>query len=112
MTRDPEGRATQSGTMVTRYTLALERRSKEKEADFVNIVAFNKGAEFAEKYFTKGMRVAVTGRIQTGSYTNKDGIRIPTFEVVADTQEFADGKAPSPKEDEFMDITGELPWND
>lgn len=80
---------------VGRYTLAVERKVKkegEVNADFINCVTFGKSAEFAEKYFTKGLRIGVTGRIQTGSYTNKDGIKVYTTEVVVEEQEFADSK--------------------
>lgn len=94
LTKDPSVR--QAGeTTVTNYTLAVDRprrRDKEREADFIRCVAFGRRAEFAEKYFSKGLRVCVRGRIQTGSYTNKDGIRIYTTDVVVDDQQFADGK--------------------
>ena len=83
LTRDPEVRYTQGNEpiAVARYTLAVDRRGRrqdgnEQTADFINIVAFRKAGEFAEKYFRQGMRVLVAGRIQTGSYTNKDGQRI------------------------------------
>ena len=99
LTRDPEVRYTQGNEpiAVARYTLAVDRRVRrqdgnEQTADFINIVAFRKAGEFAEKYFRQGMRVLVAGRIQTGSYTNKDGQRIYTTDVIADEQEFADSK--------------------
>lgn len=120
LTRDPEGRATQSGTFVTRYTIASDRRIKregEPTADFINCVAFGKTAEFAEKYFKKGMLVIVNGRIQTGSYTNKDGQRVNTFDIIVDNQDFGESKKSQekeePKEDEgWMDagIDSELPF--
>ena len=97
LTRDPETR-TSSGdnaTQVTRYALAVDRRFKregEQAADFINCISFGKSAEFAEKYFRKGMKVAVTGRIQTGSYTNKDGQKVYTTDVVIEEQEFAESK--------------------
>ena len=82
---------------VARYTLAVDRRFKregeEQTADFINCVAFGRTGEFAEKYFRKGIKIAVTGRIQTGSYTNKDGQRVYTTEVVVEEQEFAESKA-------------------
>jgi len=99
LTRDPEVRYTQgeSTTAIARYSLAVERRfnrnNEENNTDFINIVAFGKAGEFAEKYFRKGMKVLVTGRIQTGSYTNKDGIKIYTTDVVAEDQEFTESKA-------------------
>ena len=89
LTRDPETR--QSGeTAVARYTLAVDRRKKDG-ADFINCVVFGKGAEFAEKYLKKGTKIAVCGRIQTGSY-EKDGRKIYTTDVVVDEQEFAESK--------------------
>lgn len=85
--------------MVARYSLAVDRRFKNKdgeyETDFINIVAFGKSAEFAEKYFKKGMKVLVTGRIQTGSYTNKDGQKVYTTDIVAEDQEFCESKSSS-----------------
>lgn len=84
---------------VARYTLAVDRRVKkdgEVNADFVNCLTFGKSAEFAQKYFTKGLRVGVTGRIQTGSYNNKEGVKVYTTEVVVEEQEFADSKGATP----------------
>lgn len=118
LTRDPDARATQGGTFVTRYTVAVDRRFKregEPTTDFINCVSFGQQAEFAEKYFVKGMRVAVTGRIQTGSYTNKDGQKVNTFDIVVDHHESADsrGEKKEPKADGFVSVPedGELPWN-
>ena len=120
LTRYPDVRYTQGNEpmAVARYTLAVNRRTRKEdgsqEADFINIVAFRKAGEFAEKYFRQGMRVLVAGRIQTGSYTNKDGQRIYTTDVIVDEQEFADAKrdgaesshygTPSPAGDGFMNI--------
>lgn len=99
LTRDPEVRYTQGENpmAIGRYTLAVDRRFKQGDqtADFVPCVVFGKGAEFAEKYFHQGSRVSVSGRIQTGSYTNKDGQKVYTTEVVLDNQEFAESKAES-----------------
>lgn len=94
LTRDPEVRYSQGEkTMaIARYTLAVNRKFKQDEADFITCVAFDKAGEFAEKYFKQGMRVLVSGRIQTGSYTNKDGIKVYTTEVIVEEQEFADSK--------------------
>ena len=100
LTRDPEVRYTQDerGMAIARYTLAVDRRGRrnqdgnEQTADFINIVAFDRAGEFAEKYFRQGMRVLVSGRIQTGSYTNKEGQRVYTTDIIADDQEFADSK--------------------
>lgn len=100
LTRDPEVRYTQgeNQTAIARYTLAVDRRFKrdgEPTADFINCVVFGKSAEFAEKYFRQGLRVAISGRIQTGSYTNKDGVKVHTTEVIVEEQEFAESRAES-----------------
>ena len=97
LTGDPEVRyGTGERNMAAgRYTLAVNRRYQrngEQQADFIRCVAFDKAAEFAEKYFRKGMRVCVTGRIRTGSYTNREGQRVYTTEVIVEDQEFADSK--------------------
>ena len=101
LTRDPEMRYTQGerSMAVARYTLAVDRRQSrnnqngEPTADFIQCVAFGRSGEFAEKYFRKGMKVVVTGRIQTGSYTNKDGQKVYTTDVVVEQVEFAESKA-------------------
>ena len=105
LTREPDVRYSQNsdGSMaVARYTLAVDRRrartnsdGAEQTADFISCVAFGRSAEFAEKYFHQGLKVVVTGRIQTGSYTNKDGQRVYTTDVVVENQEFAESKAAS-----------------
>jgi len=97
LTRDPEVRYSQgdSASAVARYTLAVDRRFKrdgEASADFINCVAFGRAAEFAERYLRQGVKIAVTGRIQTGSYTNRDGQRVYTTDVVIEEQEFAESK--------------------
>ena len=102
LTRDPDVRYSQgeTATAVARYTLAVDRKYKrpedEQTADFINLVAFGKGAEFAEKYLKKGTKLLVSGHIQTGSYTNKDGVRIYTTNVVVENQEFVEPKTVSP----------------
>ena len=98
LTRDPEVRYSQgeNALAIARYTLAVDRRFKrpgEQEADFISCVAFGKSAEFAEKYLKQGTKMAITGRIQTGSYTNKEGQKVYTTEVVVEEQEFAESKA-------------------
>ena len=142
--RDPEVRcsAGENSTAVARYTLAVDRRyrkeGQEQTADFIGCVAFGKGAEFAEKYLRQGTKICVTGRIQTGSYTNRDGQKVYTTDVVVEDQEFAESKAvndnrssggqasaggpaptptpsaPTPGDDGFMNIPEgideELPW--
>lgn len=100
LTRDPEVRYAQNenSTAVAQYSLAVDRRFKregEQDADFIGCVAFGRAAEFAEKWLHKGSKVVVTGRIQTGSYTNKDGQKIYTTDVVIEEQEFAESKAAS-----------------
>ena len=103
LTRDPEVRYSsgERSMAIARYTLAVDRGfkrggdSNEQTADFILCIAFDKAGEFAEKYFRQGMRVLISGRIQTGSYTNKEGQKVYTTEVIIDTQEFADSKGES-----------------
>ena len=100
LTRDPEVRYSQgeNATAIARYTIAVDRRYKKEgdaSADFIGCVAFGKLGEFAEKYLRKGTKVVVTGRIQTGSYTNKEGQKVYTTDVVVEDQEFAESKAVS-----------------
>ena len=137
LTRDPEVRYSQGeqSTAIAIYTLAVDRRFRRdgdtQTADFINCVAFGRQGEFAEKYLRKGIKIAITGRIQTGSYTNKDGQKVYTTDVVVEEQEFAESKAasennggfapadrPSPSSaagDGFMNIPDgideELPFN-
>lgn len=100
LTRDPDVKYSQGekSIAVARYTLAVDRRGKkdsdsnEQQADFISCVAFDRYGEFAEKYFRQGMRVLISGRIQTGSYTNKEGKKVYTTDVVVESQEFADSK--------------------
>jgi len=100
LTRDPEVRYSQGENplAIARYSLAVDRRNArnnngdDQTADFINCVSFGRTAEFAEKYFRKGTKIAITGRIQTGSYTNKDGVKVYTTEVVVEEQEFAESK--------------------
>ncbi len=138
LTRDPDVRysAGESSTAYARYTLAVDRRvrrdalSDQQTADFISCVAFGRSAEFAEKYLHKGTKIVVTGRIQTGSYTNREGQKVYTTDVVVEEQEFAESKAasmsaasgmgyqpsapaaPSPSEaasmDDFMNIPDEI----
>lgn len=131
LTKDPEVRYSQgnTATAIARYTLAVDRRFKrenEPSADFINCVVFGKAAEFTEKYLSKGTKVAVTGRIQTGSYTNKDEQTVYTTDVVVEDQEFAESKgsgsseASAPRQTasnnmDFMNVQDgleeELPFN-
>ena len=134
LTRDPEVRYSSGDNQmaIARYSLAVDRRGRREgndgqTADFINCVAFGRAGEFAEKYFHKGIKVLVTGRIQTGSYTNKDGQKVYTTDVIIEEQEFAESKAasqnnqsvdrpePAPDGDGFMNIPDgideELPFN-
>ena len=146
LTRDPDIRYTQGNEpmCIARYTLAVDRRYNhdgEQKADFISCVCFGRTAEFAEKYFHQGIKIVVEGRIQTGSYTNREGQKVYTTEVVVENQEFAESKnassgngsgnggyrqsgnssrqtqqeAPKPAGDGFMDIPDgideELPFN-
>lgn len=137
LTRAPEVRYSsgENSKAVARYTLAVDRRFKrdgEASADFISCVAFGKAAEFAEKYFRQGLKIVVEGRIQTGNYTDKDGIKRYTTDIMVESQEFAESKAasegrgqaggqaaaqdaPKPGDDGFMNIPDgideELPFN-
>ena len=138
LTRDPEVKYSQgdNATAIARFTLAVERRIKrdnEASADFINCVSFGRSAEFAEKYFRKGTKIVICGRIQTGSYTNKDGQKVYTTDIVIEEQDFAESKAtsqqnnsgsvqknsnnrqsqkPQPDPDEFMSVDDDdLPFN-
>lgn len=98
LTRDPEVRygAGENSTAVARYTIAVDRRFKrdgEQNADFIGCVAFGRNAEFAEKYLRQGTKIVLTGRIQTGSCTNRDGQKVYTTDIVVEEQEFAENKA-------------------
>ena len=115
---DPEVRY--SGEIaIAHYTLAVDRKGKKDETDFINCVAFGKSAEFAEKYFSKGIKIAVSGRIQTGSYTNKDGVKVYTTDVIVEESDFCEKKVngttnnnPPADSDGFMNVPddGELPF--
>ena len=126
LTRDPEVRYTDGGVSIARFSLAVERRFKQEngaDADFINIVSFGKTADFIEKYFHKGMKVALNGRIQTGSYTDKDGKKVYTTDVIAENVEFCESKGNSTNNEasstaqdvDFMNVPDgvdeELPFN-
>lgn len=104
LTKDPETRASADGKTVARYTLAVDRRGEG--CDFIPCVCFGKSAEFAEKYLAKGMKIAVMGRIQTGSYTGKDGKKVYTTDIIVSEQEFCEKKGQTEKttEEEFVSI--------
>jgi len=114
LTRDSEVRYSsgEKSMAIARYTLAVDRGfkrgdSSEQNADFIPCIAFDKAGEFAEKYFRQGMRVLVSGRIQTGSYTNKEGQKVYTTEVIIDTQEFADSKGASEGANSYQPSTSQ-----
>ena len=115
LTRDPEVRysAGENALAIARYTLAVDRRFRrdgEASADFISCVSFGRTAEFAEKYFRQGLKIAVTGRIQTGSYTNREGQKVYTTEVVVEDQEFAESKATSQQNQN--NANGSVPGSD
>lgn len=128
LTADPEIRSTSSGMTVARYTLAIDRIKKD-EADFVRCIAFDKAAEFTEKYLKKGMKILVESHVQTGSYEGKDGKKVYTTDFVIERQEFVERreetkgeekkeerKKAEPQKEEFMSIPDNLddsglPWN-
>ena len=102
LTRDPEIRQSQNGDesmKIARYTLAVDRRGSRNSgngqptADFIPCVAFGRGADFAEGYLHQGTKIVVTGRIQTGSYTTKDGVKVYTTDIIVDETEFAESKS-------------------
>ena len=116
LTRDPEVRYSQgdNSMAIARYTLAVDRRfsrnsGDEQTADFIGCVAFGRAGEFAEKYFRKGTKIAITGRIQTGSYTNRDGVKVYTTDVVVEEQEFAESKNSSGSDGGFAGNTSRAP---
>ncbi|ENZ12818.1 single-stranded DNA-binding protein [Enterocloster bolteae] len=115
LTKDPDIRYTQGerSMAIARYTLAVDRRGRrgqdnaeQQTADFINCVAFDRAAEFAEKYFRQGMRVLVSGRIQTGSYVNQEGRKVYTTDIILDDQEFADSKGASGRGPEQRQVQG------
>ena len=111
LTRSPEVRYSNSDTpmAIARYTLAVRRsrsKSNEDDVDFINIVAFGKNGEFAERYLRKGTKIALTGRIQTGSYTNRDGVKVYTTDIVAEEFEFAESKNASAGNGDYSGFGG------
>lgn len=128
LSSDPDIRYSQAQNgeqmCIARYRLAISRRFEKDKADFINCVAFGKQGEFVEKYLKKGQEIAVSGRIQTGNYTNKDGQKVYTWDVVVNEHEFCGTKAdnpqpapagyPQPAPDGYMvipdGIAGDLPF--
>jgi single-strand DNA-binding protein len=124
LTKDPDTRYTTDNMAVARFTVAVDRYGKDAGADFISCVAFKNTAEFIDKYFHKGMKIGITGHIQTGKYQNKDGNTVYTTDVVADRAEFVEKKADNPEmigqptenpTDEFISIPDnideEIPFN-
>lgn len=125
LTKEPDVKYTNGGSTIARFNLAVDRRFKQEgqpDADFPSVVAFGKTAEFIEKYFHKGMRIGVIGRIQTGSYKDKDGKTIYTTDIIAENVEFVESKntgntepVSNQADDGFMNIPDgideELPFN-
>ena len=123
LTRDPEIRMTQDGqTTIARFGIAVDRRGKDQKADFFNVTAFNKTAQFAEKYLKKGTKIAIGGHLQMDEYTNKDGQKVTNVIIIADEVEFCESKKsvtdsnqPVTDKDGFMDVPKdldeELPFN-
>lgn len=114
LTRDPEVRYSQGAEpmAVARYTLAVDRRGRRDDsngqnADFISCVAFAKNAEFAEKYLRKGIKIAITGRIQTGSYNDREGRKVYTTDVVVEDQEFAESKSSQNSQNGGQQVTPE-----
>ena len=118
LTAEPDARATAQGMKVTRYRLAVDRFGKDKGADFINCVAFDKQADFAGLYLHKGTKIAIEGRIQTGSYTNKDGQKVYTTDVIVSNHEFCesrqqqnDNSQQAADDGEFHPVDEHLPWD-
>ena len=119
LVRDPEIKYTDGGASIARFSTAVDRRFKkdgEETADFINCVAFGKTAEFIEKYFFKGNKIVIEGRIQTGSYTNKDGQKVYTTDVIVEQVEFAESKAASSNSNDGFEsipegLEEDLPFN-
>lgn len=112
LTRDPEVRYTEGDnpTTIARYTLAVDRKFKrdgEPTADFIRCIVFGKAAEFTEKYLQRGIKVVISGRIQTGSYTNKEGVKVYTTDIVVEEQDFAESKAVSEQNRENYNHEGQ-----
>lgn len=111
-TKDPDVKYTQDQLAIAKFTLAVDRRGKEKATDFISCVAFGKTAEFVEKYITKGTRIALEGQIRTGSYNKQSGEKVYTTDVVVEQVEFAQTKAESAADQGIGPADGFLPISD
>lgn len=110
LTRDPEARTTQSGSMVARYGIAVDRRYKkdgEPGADFFNCVCFGRTAEFAEKYLQKGTKVAITGRLNQNVYQDQNGKNVTSIDIIVEQHEFCESK----KKDDFVQVDEGMPFD-
>ena len=115
LTKDPELKTTQSGLSVCRFTVAVDRPySKDRQADFISCIAWRKTAEFIDSYFSKGQRIALTGSIQTGSYTDKDGKTVYTTDINVSNVEFCESKKQSDSSGNNLNSveTEEMPFDD
>lgn len=111
LTKDPEVRYSQgeNSMAIARFTVAIDRKGKDAGADFISCVSFGKPADLIEKYFKKGNRICIAGHIQTGSYTNKDGAKVYTTDVVVDELDFVDSKSDAPQSTPDNDVSA---WSD
>lgn len=114
LTKDPELKTTQSGLSVCRFTVAVDRPySKDRQADFISCIAWRKTAEFIDSYFSKGQRIALTGSIQTGSYTDKDGKTVYTTDINVNNVEFCESKKQSDSGNNLNNVeTDDMPFDD
>lgn len=113
LTKDPELKTTQSGLSVCRFTVAVDRPySKDRQADFISCIAWRKTAEFIDSYFSKGQRIALTGSIQTGSYTDKDGKTVYTTDINVNNVEFCERRKKSDSDSNNSVEAEEMPFDD
>ena len=115
LTSNPELKTTSTGISVSRFTIAVDRaytkQGEEKQADFINVVAWRNSAEFLCKYFVKGQRIGVQGSVRTGSYIDENGIKRYTFEVFADRLEFVERNSSAAQGEDYIDNEDDLPFN-
>lgn len=112
LTKDPELKTTQSGLPVCRFTVAVDRTYSKDQTDFINCIAWRKTAEFISSYFSKGQRIALTGSIQTGSYTDKDGKTVYTTDINVGNVEFCESKKKNNDSNNNSVETGDMPFDD
>ena len=112
LTKDPELKTTQSGLPVCRFTVAVDRTYSKDQTDFINCIAWRKTAEFISSYFSKGKRIALTGSIQTGSYTDKDGKTVYTTDINVNNVEFCERREKSDSDSNNSVEAEEMPFDD